>query len=224
MNATLAPTVDALSKAYAIISEREGLPASVIVVKRDSRAWGHFTPAKIWSDGQTKAHELMISGENLARGAREVLGTLLHEAAHAKNHAEGVRGTDVNGRHNQKFKAQAEAFGLKITEKNKSHGFSFTEVPDECAERWADVLALIEQGIKFYANTMTASFGGVAPTGTTQGGEDGGEDTGETPKPRNKNNIKATCGCGNIIRLSGKVLAVGVTCKGCGQDYKEATK
>jgi hypothetical protein len=224
MKATLAPTVEALSKAYALISERENLPASVIVVKRDSRAWGHFTPATVWSDGETRAHEIMVSGENLARGARAVLGTLLHEAAHAKNHADGVRGTDINGRHNKTFAKQAEAFGLEITEKSKSIGWSHTEVPDECAERWSDALALIEEGIQFYADTMTFKFGGNAPKGKgegTEGGEDGGEDT---PKPRNKNNIKATCKCENIIRLSQKVLAVGVTCKGCGEDYKEATK
>jgi hypothetical protein len=223
MNATLAPTVEALSKAYAIISEREALPPSVIVVKRDSRAWGHFTPSQVWSNGETRAHEIMVSGENLARGARAVLGTLLHEAAHAKNHADGVKGTDVNGRHNKTFAKQAEAFGLQITEASKAIGWSHTEVPDECAERWADVLALIEQGIQFYADTMTARFGGVAPKGSPDGGSEGGADGGDTPKPRNKNNFKATCGCGNIIRLSGKVLAIGVTCKGCGQDYK-ATK
>ena len=224
MKATLAPTVQALTEAYRLIAEAEGLPEAVIVVKRDSRAWGHFTPATTWSDGETRAHEIMVSGENLARGARAVLGTLLHEAAHAKNHAEGVKGTDSNGRHNLKFKAQAEAFGLQITEASKSIGWSHTEVPDECAERWAEALALIESGIKFYADTMTARFGGIAPTGTPNGGTDGGENGGdETPKPRNKNNIKAVCGCGNIIRLSAKVLAVGVTCKGCGEDYR-ATK
>lgn len=222
MKATLAPTVQALTEAYRLIAEAEGLPEAVIVVKRDGKAWGHFTPATVWSNGETKAHEIMISGENLARGAREVLGTLLHEAAHAKNHADGVKGTDSNGRHNRTFANQAEAFGLKISERVKSHGFSFTEVPDDCADKWADVLALIEDGIQFYATTMTKSSGGVAPKGT---GEDTGEDGGdsETPKPRNKNNIKATCECGHIIRLSGKVLTVGVTCKECKTDYK-ATK
>ena len=222
MNATLAPTIQALTEAYGLISDREALPPAVIVVKRDSRAWGHFTPSRVWSDGETRAHEIMVSGENLARGARAVLGTLLHEAAHAKNHADGVQGTDSNGRHNKTFAKQAEAFGLQITETSKSIGWSNTEVPDECAERWSDALALIEEGLQFFADTMTSKRGGIAPKGT---GEDGGEDGGEdTPKPRNKNNIKATCKCGNIIRLSQKVLAVGVTCKGCGEDYKEATK
>lgn len=216
MKATLAPTVEALSKAYALISDREALPPAVIVVKRDSRAWGHFTPATVWSDGENRAHEIMVSGENLARGARAVLGTLLHEAAHAKNHADDVRGTDSNGRHNQKFKAQAEAFGLEITEKSKAIGWSHTEVPDECAERWADALALIEEGLKFYADTMTFKFGGNAPKGKGDGTEGGAG----APKPRNKNNLKAVCGCNNIIRLSQKVLDAGVICAQCGWNYK----
>jgi hypothetical protein len=213
--ATLAPIVGALSEAYATIQQREGLPPAVVIVKRDPRAWGHFTPSKLWSakDGE-KLHEIMISGENLARGARAVLGTLLHEGAHAKNHAEDVRGTDTNGRHNKKFKAQAEAFGLTITE-NKN-GWSETEVSDQCAERWADVLDLIEQGITIYAQGM-ATVKTKGTSGGTEGGEEGGEDT---PKPRNKNNLKATCKCENIIRLSQKVLEIGVTCKKCGEDYK----
>jgi len=200
MKATLAPTVDALSRAYGLISEAEGLPAAVIVVKRDAKAWGHFTPAQTWSDGETHAHEIMISGENLARGARAVLGTLLHEAAHAKNHADGVKGTDTNGRHNQTFKAQAEAFGLEITQQNKAHGYSHTEVPDECVTRWAEAFALIEDGIKFAAAL------------TSEGKE--------KPKARNKNNIKATCKCGNIIRLSQKVLDTGVICAECEWNYQ----
>ncbi len=54
----------------------------------------------------------MISGEGLARTAREVLGTLLHEAAHALAAARGITGTSRQGRyHNRKFATFADRAG-----------------------------------------------------------------------------------------------------------------
>ena len=55
----------------------------------------------------------MISGEGLRRSPREVLGTLLHEAAHALAHARGIKDTSRQGRyHNKHFKTLAEELGL----------------------------------------------------------------------------------------------------------------
>ena len=52
----------------------------------------------------------MISGEGLRRSPAEVLGTLLHEAAHALAHARGIKDTSRQGRyHNKHFKTHAEA-------------------------------------------------------------------------------------------------------------------
>ena len=68
-------------------------PAVTIVVKRDDRAWGHTSVAKLWAaNGSTEAadrFEIMISGENLRRGAEAVAATLLHEAAHAAQPEQG---------------------------------------------------------------------------------------------------------------------------------------
>ena len=55
----------------------------------------------------------MISGEGLRRTAHDVLGTLLHEAAHALAHARGIKDTSRQGRyHNKHFKTLAEELGL----------------------------------------------------------------------------------------------------------------
>ena len=51
----------------------------------------------------------MISGEGLARTPREVLGTLLHEAAHALADARGITDTSRQGRyHNKKYALLAD--------------------------------------------------------------------------------------------------------------------
>ena len=62
----------------------------------------------------------MISGEGLARTPREVLGTLLHEAAHALAAARGITDTSRQGRyHNKKYAALAAELGLDVAEDSR---------------------------------------------------------------------------------------------------------
>ena len=124
------------------------LPPAVFVVQRSQRAWGHISVRPTWAqetqeidEDYTYAgwalsmgapchktvergfHEIMVSGENLRRGARGVFGTIAHETAHAYNIASGIRDVDSNGRHNKKFKSTAEGlFGLEITKVSESIG------------------------------------------------------------------------------------------------------
>ena len=57
----------------------------------------------------------MISGEGLRRTPHEVLGTLLHEAAHALAYERGIKDTSRQGRyHNKPFKTCAEQLGLTV--------------------------------------------------------------------------------------------------------------
>lgn len=218
------------------------LPA-LFVVKRDQRAWGHITIRPAWETSSEDLdtdyaygavavsmgapmtttitrgfHEIMVSGENLARGARAVFGTVAHEAAHAYNLAAGVRDVDTNGRHNKKFQAAAESlFALTITEA-PGIGWSVTHVGDECAERWADAIALLEAAITTSAPRQGFGlpggfgiFGGGSRPKTGPGSRGG--------QGRDKNLKKATCGCGSIIRTSAAALSKGITCGGCGEAF-----
>ena len=64
---------------------------------------GHFA-AKKWQKGETVLCELFVGGEGLERGAKGVLGTLLHEAAHGVAHVRDIQDTSRQGRyHNAKF-------------------------------------------------------------------------------------------------------------------------
>lgn len=217
------------------------LPPALMVVKRDQRAWGHITTRPAWETEQetldtdypyggwavsmgapmttvTRAgfHEIMVSGENLARGARAVFGTLAHEATHALNIVRGIRDVDSNGRHNRRFADPAErVFGLTISQA-PSIGWSVTDVSDACATRWADAIALIDEAIKATApRHETGGFGvfggGSRPkTGTGSRGGTG----------RNKNNPKAVCACGHSIRAGRATLDLcRPTCGLCGEPF-----
>jgi hypothetical protein len=243
--ASLAPIVEALQSAYAMLSEHtekvtgKALPPAVMVVKRDSRAWGHITVRPAWQSEREELdleygyghiavtlglghktvtdyhHEIMVSGENLARGAVAVFGTLAHEAAHAANISNGVRDVDLNGRHNKRFKETAEhLFGLEISEYAPNHwaGWTKTEVPFACRKTWKEAIALIDEAMRTHAGNPPTSGGGSRGGGISIGG-------GMPIGGRNKNGIKAECGCGSIIRTSQKALDKGIICGECEQVF-----
>ena len=196
---TLAPLIDEVTALYyetaEIVRLKTGvtLPNVIIVIDRDTTSkagsvkYGHITTAPAWAtDTGEGFHEIVLTGEGLRRGGRETAGTLLHEMAHAVNIAKGVKDCDTNQRHNKHFKNTAEGvFGLVITE-DGARGWSHTEVTDECAETWADMIARLDKAISLVSCVLK---------------------TGDKEKKRNKNLLKATCECGKVIRASRTVLA-----------------
>ena len=77
------------------------IPPVVIIIasgtsSRDAK-WGHFGPERWTVTATGTLAEILISGEGLRRGPRAVLGTLLHEAAHALAAARGVKDTSRQG-------------------------------------------------------------------------------------------------------------------------------
>jgi hypothetical protein len=194
----LSGIVSALEQAHAMIQEKTGAPrATILVTRKTGRTMGHFTHAKLWKAGDEAFHEIMISANYFTRGARAVLGTLLHETAHSLDLQNGIQGVTGDGYHNKKFKETAEALGLTITQA-KGIGWSVTEVSDACAERWAQELRLIEDALGVRAD---------AEEGKKAGG-------------RNKNLKVAVCRCGEKIRASLKTLEkCAPMCQDCGSMF-----
>lgn len=223
LGADLSPAVKALETAYRQIQRRyPDAPAVTIVVKRDQRAWGHTTVHEAWGakgDESATRLEIMISGENLRRGAEYVAATLLHEAAHARNLAAGVRDCDVNGRHNKAFKARAEDMGLTVTEAGW-HGWTATTLEAEGQESWRHLVATIQRGLDASAVAMAhkpvpaEGTGGIVITG-------GSAPVAVPPTRTGRRNLhKAVCACGHSLRVSATVLAVAApTCQVCGQPF-----
>lgn len=190
----------ALEKAHEIVRKETGAPrATILVTRKTGRTMGHFTHNQIWKAGEDSFHEIMISANYFERGARAVLGTLLHEIAHSLDLQAGRKGTSGDGYHNKVFKSTAESLGLKI-ENAHGIGWSKTEVPDECANRWAEALALIESALQLMADPEASA----------------------KTKGRNKNLLVATCpDCGEKIRLSLKTYEKSKPiCGECGLSFK----
>ncbi|MGH3191511.1 MAG: hypothetical protein ACRDOL_30560, partial [Streptosporangiaceae bacterium] len=84
-DATISPRlVTALDRTWAAIMARHpDVPAVVIALGSGSGGkrlkLGHFAPDR-WQRSGGRLPELFVGGEGLARGAGDVLGTLLHEA------------------------------------------------------------------------------------------------------------------------------------------------
>ncbi|MDR2834146.1 MAG: SprT-like domain-containing protein [Streptococcaceae bacterium] len=95
------------------------LSKSIITLQKTNRAYGHFTPNKVWVsvDGgeDFQRHEINLGVATLNRPIEETIATLLHEMVHQYNHENDIKDTSNRGRyHNKKFKHEAEKRDLII--------------------------------------------------------------------------------------------------------------
>jgi hypothetical protein len=95
--------VAALEHAWSTIRSRHSdVPNAVLVVASGSEGkrlnLGHFAPHR-WQVNGADRHEVLVGGEGLQRGLTEVLGTLLHEAAHGLAQTRIVQDTSRGGRY-----------------------------------------------------------------------------------------------------------------------------
>ena len=179
------------------------IPPAVIIIASgtDSKhpRWGHHAPGRWNVNGQQYA-EVMISGEGLRRTPDEVLGTLLHEAAHALAHARGIKDTSRQGRyHNKHFKTHAEQLGLAV-EHDQRNGWSATTITDVTEIAYARQLADLAEAMTLWRH---------------------GETTTGPATRRNSNLIAAACPCGRSIRVAASTLAEApITCQACDGDFQ----
>jgi curved DNA-binding protein CbpA len=179
------------------------IPTAVIIIAGGTDGkhprWGHHAPGR-WNVADEQRTEIMISGEGLRRSASDVLGTLLHEAAHALAHARGIKDTSRQGRyHNKHFKALAEELGL-IVEHDARIGWSASTITDVTQIAYARQLRDLADAMTLWRHSESA--------------------TGPTTR-RNSNFIAAVCLCGRSIRVVASTLAEApITCQACGQDFQ----
>jgi len=204
-----APMVEALEQAWADIRTRHAdMPPAFVVLGAGSIGapagglrLGHFAAMR-WADGTADGQrlaEVFVGGEGLVRGPADVLGTLLHEAAHAVAHVRGIKDTSRQGRwHNALFKALAEELGIEVT-KDRRIGWSPTALPQATREDYADTIAVLGRALRLFRS--------VEMPGTKIG------------KPSNP--PACVCSCGRRIRVAVSVLTAGpITCGLCGTDFE----
>ena len=179
------------------------IPAVVIIIASGTGGkhtrLGYHAPGR-WNVAGEQRAEIMISGEGLRRSAREVLGTLLHEAAHALAAERGIQDTSRQGRyHNTRFAQLAQELGFNVT-KDPVIGWSITTVPDTTAHTYAAQIAALQEAMILWRQAET-------PTGTTRRASNGF--------------IAALCPCGRTIRAAASTLAAApITCDACGGAFE----
>jgi hypothetical protein len=203
-----APMVAALEQAWADIQDRHPeVPAAVLVLGAGSTGvagglkLGHFAAMR-WHRGTDRLPEVFIGGEGLARGPVGVLGTLLHEAAHALADVRKIKDTSRQGRwHNARFKALAKELGIEVA-KDPRLGWSPTTVSDTACDDYADTITALGAALRLYRAIEVTS----GPAGKPK-----------TPPP-------CVCGCGRRIRVVPSVLAAGpITCAICETNFEPET-
>jgi hypothetical protein len=197
--------VAALEHAWQIIRRRHpDVPEAVLVVASGSEGkrlnLGHFAPHR-WQVNGADRHEVLVGGEGLQRGALEVLGTLLHEAAHGLAQARGVQDTSRGGRyHNRRYVTLAGELGLEVASV-KPIGWSATTVPEPTAVAYAGQLEELAAVLVLWRR-HEHRIGSAS---------------------RSRNLLAATCGCGRRIRVAKATIAEApIVCGLCEEPFAPA--
>jgi len=208
--ALTSPIVAALERAWAGIARHHAdVPARVAFALGSGTAgrsgtWlkGHYAAGR-WRhrDSSEVAHEVFVSGELLGHEARDVMATLLHEAAHAVAHERRIQDTSRGGRyHNARYRALAIELGLTV-EQSGAIGWSRTSMLDNTAARYRRELSAL-------AKALTASR--EPEIGSLNG------------RTNNNNGLSLTCGCGRRIRCSRSVGEQGpIVCGICRSPFRQ---
>jgi hypothetical protein len=193
----------ALEHAWQTIRTRHlDVPDAVLVVASGSEGkrvnWGHFAPHR-WQVNGADRHEVLVGGEGLQRGPLEVLGTLLHEAAHGLAQARRIQDTSRQGRyHNRRYAHLARELGLEVTTV-KPIGWSATTVPQPTASAYAGQLEELQAALVLWRRHEHRLGSGT----------------------RSRNLLPATCACRRRIRAAKATLAEApILCGACQRPFE----
>jgi hypothetical protein len=197
--------VAALERTWQTIRRRHpDVPDAVVVVASGSEGkrlnLGHFAPHR-WQVNGTDRHEVLVGGEGLHRGPLEVLGTLLHEAAHGLAQTREVQDTSRQGRyHNRRYAHLAGELGLEVTTV-KPIGWSATTVPEPTAAAYAGQLEELQAALVLWRRQEHR--------------------IGSSTRARNL--LACTCPCGRRLRVAKATLAEApILCGACEEPFEPA--
>jgi hypothetical protein len=197
--------VAALERTWQTIRRRHpDVPDAVVVVASGSEGkrlnWGHFAPHR-WQVNGADRHEVLVGGEGLHRGPLEVLGTLLHEAAHGLAQTREVQDTSRQGRyHNRRYAQLAGELGLEVASV-KPTGWSVTTVPEPTAAGYAGQLEGLQAALVLWRRHEHR--------------------IGSSTRARNL--LACTCPCGRRLRVAKATLTEApILCGACEEPFEPA--
>jgi hypothetical protein len=203
--------VAALERTWAAIRQHHPeLPEAVVILGAGSEArrglveLGHFAAGR-WhlQDAKANRHEVLVAGEGLRRGPRDVLNTLLHEATHGLAHARTIKDTSRQGRwHNQRFAKLAREVDLEVTADAKT-GLSQTHLTEQAAARYAEALRDLEEALGLWRH--------AEPTRDRQTGS--------------RSLLACSCACGRKLRIARSTLEQApILCGACRKPFEPERK
>ncbi|MFJ4657618.1 hypothetical protein ACIP5Y_40685 [Nocardia sp. NPDC088792] len=196
----------------AVVAIASGSPGRGRAVRR-----GHFGP-DLWSRAGTAMPELFLGAEGLAAGNHDVLGTLLHEAAHGIALTREVPAVSDGGRyHNSKYKTIAEEIGL-TAERHARTGWSVTLLPDGTLGEYRRAIGILERAI--VAHRLPEPAAELADPAAEPA--DGGDGVAPGAKSADRNGSPRVCRCEppRRIRAHKKMIAAGpILCGVCQQPF-----
>lgn len=222
--AIASPMISALETAWAGIQIHHPEVPSVYLIlgsgveERRNRVMGSFAPERWNPRGPTppidalnrpvRLSEVFLAGETIQAGVEEVLGTLLHEAAHALCRARAQADTSRAGRyHNGKFQAAAEELLLTCT-KGKQ-GWDQTALTEGARERYRMEMSVLDHALSFYRGA---------------GAKD--EDEKKDKKPATSR-VALTCSCEpeprRVLIVPAQALEGMITCGKCHDSFVDRT-
>jgi hypothetical protein len=166
---------------------------------------GHFAALRWRGRRENNLHEVVVIAEHLNRGAEDVVGTLIHEAAHAMNFERGIHDCTRSQYHNRSFAKAARELGLEV-EQVPNYGFAVTRLLEETTASYAAEIENLRAVLVHRHRPLTPAGPGP-PAG----------DDDDKPGSRSR---KAICPCGHIIRVSKKTIeATVIRCDTCGEPF-----
>jgi hypothetical protein len=200
---TASQLVAALEHTWQTIQQRHpDVPEAVVVVASGSAGkrlnLGHFAPHR-WQVAGADRHEVLVGGEGLQRGPRDVLGTLLHEAAHGLAQTRSIQDTSRAGRyHNRRYATLARELGLDISTV-KPIGWSATTVPEQTAAGYAGQLEELGTALVLWRRQELHAAGGS----------------------KSRNLLACRCPCGRKLRAAKATLQEApIVCGACAQPFQ----
>ena len=195
--------VRALEAAWAAIrAHHRDVPEVVIVLASGTSGrgakLGHYAASR-WDVAGSTTAEVLVAGEGLRLGSVEVLGTLLHEAAHGIAHERRIADTSRGGRyHNRRYAAVAGQVGLVAT-KDARFGWAATVLAPGTEDRYGEALAGVATALRLWRRAEVSS---------TRSGAGGAS------------LVACTCPCGRRLRASRTVVVeAAIVCGRCGLPF-----
>ncbi|WP_280471841.1 hypothetical protein [Nocardia cyriacigeorgica] len=183
---------------------------------------GQFGPDR-WVHGDARLPELFIGGEGFAQGPREVMATLLHEAAHGIARTRGVKDTSRNGAyHNGRYRDIAAELGLGV-ERHKGSGWSITNLPDAAAQTYQQQIAKLGSLLVAHRRTEREFLDEETATGDPEADTEAGAPNSKPSRPHNGHSLTCSCEPVRRVRASQKTVDAGpILCGVCQQPFAVA--